>query len=77
MQKGLAWQRPRFEDRLLVNKIKTDIGATHEMIPKHCPSTPRQGASLFFHPWPIRQNPRVFWLAGATINHRCYFTVIR
>lgn len=43
-----------------------DTGATHEMIPMHCLSTPRQEACLSFHPWPTHQNPRAFWPAEAT-----------
>lgn len=42
-----------------------DIEATHEMIPRHCPSIPLQEASLSFHLWPIHQNPRAFLQAKA------------
>ena len=45
---------------------KDNKGATHEMIPMHCPSIPRQEASLSFHPWPTHQNPTAFLLAEAT-----------
>lgn len=45
--------------------IHKDARDTHEMIPMHSPSTPRLEASLFFHPWPTRPSPTVFWLAEA------------
>lgn len=40
------------------------------MIPRRCPSTPLQEASLSFHLWPIHQNPRAFLQAKA-INKKC------
>lgn len=54
------------KEKLHENTAHKDIGATHEMIPMHCPSTPLQEASLSFHPWPAHQNPRAFLLAEAT-----------
>lgn len=52
----------------VLTKIEKDIEATHETIPKRCPSTPLQEASLFFHLWPIHQNPRAFLQVKAKIT---------
>lgn len=47
------------------------------MIPMHSPSTPRPGASLFFHPLPTHPSPTVFWLAEAINTKGIIKSVLR